>query len=312
MKKNYLIILALILMVTGITACKKTIGLDPLPANFITQFKVSSLDGDIYGAITESDKTITVYLPAYFKLSVIDPEIKVSTGATLKTEVIPVALTNTTTTYTVVGADQSTSTYKLKIVVQQETPLYISSQTAEYSAPYTSLTVGGNFYAANMDDIHVTMVNAAGQETAELQPYLFGKTYVSEGGLYYLNGLAIPATIAEGSYYVKVRVFGLTATGTTPLEIKFRQPGLNITTITAKAGANFTFFPTTGTIFKNFTSLTGVIDGVTYNFPIVSQSETTATASVPTNLAPGRYLVTLTGTFTGFANASVTALLVTE
>lgn len=314
MKTKRFIIFGLIFFAATFTACKKTIGLDPLPANLITAYKVSSVDGDIYGAITESTKTITIYIPAYFKLGVIDPEIKVSEGATLKTEILPVKLTDSTTTYQVIGADQSTSTYKLKIVMQQEDPMYISYVYSQYNAPNTSLAIGGNFFATDAADIHVYLVDAQGKETAELGPTGFGYTYTRTGGLFYLSGINIPVDLAEGDHFVKVKVFGLTAKSETALSIKYRQPTLSIFETTAKVGSTITIASGLNTVFKNLTSLTGTINGVSYNFPIVSQSATTATVQLPTELkTAGSYFVTYTAVFTGWSNSTAAAnLILTE
>ncbi len=58
-------------------ACTKTTGPDPLPQNRILSFKVVNLtDTVIYGAIDDIDNTITVYIPFYYGLTVIDPRIE--------------------------------------------------------------------------------------------------------------------------------------------------------------------------------------------------------------------------------------------
>lgn len=309
MKIKYPVIYALLLMLTVVSACKKTIGLDALPQNLITEYKVSNIDGDIYGSINESNKTITVYLPVYYKLGVIDPEIKVSQGAKLSKESLPVKLDNKTVTYTVTAADQSTSTYKLTIVIQQQTPMFISYIQSDYKAPNTALQLSGNFFATDPKDIHVTLVNEKGKETAELEPYWSGYKVVTSGGITSLSSVNIPVDIEEGKYFVRTRVFSLTATSTDPIEIKYRQPAFNIFGITTKENSSFKILPGIYTIFKNFTSFTGVINGVTYNFPIVSYNATEATIQMPAELKKGSYFTTFTGTFTGFKNATQSAWL---
>ncbi len=312
MKLKYIPFYLLIILLISFTSCKKTIGLDPLPQNLITEYKITSIEGDIYGAVNESNKTITVYLPVYYKLGVIDPIIKVSAGAKLDKEVLPVKLDDTTVSYTVVAADHSSSTYKLSIVMQQQTPLFISNVNSSYFAPNTDLSLGGNFFVSNPTDVHVTLVGADGKETKELLPHWSGYAISQNGALSGLNSVTIPADIEDGTYKVKVKIFSLSALSEN-IEIKHRLPGFAIFGITTKIGNTFKIIAAANTVFQNFTAFTGTINGVTYKFPIVSYTPTDAVIQLPAELKPGVYDVTFTGTFTGWPNVSIrSALTITE
>src|SRR6186713_2843848 len=105
MNKNTCIFLCIFTgSVLMLCSCKKTIGLEPLPKNRMTSYKVTNLaDTVIYGAIDNIENTITVYVPFYYGMSVIDPTITLDAGAKLSEEAEPVSVTDTTQTYTVKG-----------------------------------------------------------------------------------------------------------------------------------------------------------------------------------------------------------------
>jgi hypothetical protein len=75
-----------------LTRCTKTEELALLPADKILEYKVTNLPNDevIYGAIDNEANTITVYVPYYYGLLVIDPSITLSNGASIAEEILPV------------------------------------------------------------------------------------------------------------------------------------------------------------------------------------------------------------------------------
>ncbi|HEX8021706.1 MAG TPA: hypothetical protein VF500_17285, partial [Mucilaginibacter sp.] len=123
-KYFYLLVAGLI---TVLVACKKTIYPDPLPQNKILEYKVVNVqDTVIYGAVDNIENTITVYIPYYYGLTVIQPKITLDANATLTTSAEPVSVDNTGQTYTVKGGDGTTRTYKLNIVQQNTANLTLN------------------------------------------------------------------------------------------------------------------------------------------------------------------------------------------
>ncbi|SES11750.1 hypothetical protein [Pedobacter rhizosphaerae] len=297
-------------LILAFSACKKTIGLDPLAQNQITQYKVISATDTIFGAIDQIKKTITVYIPAYSKLNIIDPEISLSTGARLQSAILPVKLTDANVSYTVVAADQSTNTYKLNIVVLQEKPMVASVSYSYKFAPNNPISIGGNFYTTNASDITVTLVDDQGKETEALKPDPAYFVISASGSNVGITSLMIPTVIAEGNYKVKVKVFNETAYSTS-YALKYVQPDFAFIGPTVKAGGTFKIVPNARTIFLNFTSLKGIINGVTYDFPIVSYTPTEATIQLPANLTAPQVntQVQFIGSFTGWADAKKSALI---
>ncbi|WP_286754682.1 MULTISPECIES: hypothetical protein [Sphingobacterium] len=116
MKRIYSILSFLFLGLL-LTRCTKTEELALLPADKIIEYKVTNLPNDevIYGAIDNEKNVITVYLPYYYGLLVIDPTIKVANGASLTEEILPVKTDEKNQTYTVKSATGTTRTYSLKI-----------------------------------------------------------------------------------------------------------------------------------------------------------------------------------------------------
>ena len=151
-------------------ACTKTTSPNPLPKNRILSFKVTNLtDTLIYGAIDDIDNTITVYVPFYYGLTLIDPEIELSEGATLAEEALPVNI-GETATYNVTGADGSKRAYKLSIVLQSTPPLnalWAVSNLTIY--PRSNMpSVKGNFWARNKALLRLVLRNQANDKTINL------------------------------------------------------------------------------------------------------------------------------------------------
>lgn len=206
-------------------SCKKTTSLPAQRQDRILEYKVANLtDSVIYGAIDDDSNLITVYVPFYFHLQVIDPAITVSEGATLQTEPLPVPITDTTASYTIKGKDGSTATYRLKIVIQAP-PLVLQElsqpgDTLAYPVNGYILNIIGNFNTLNLNDFSLQLSSDA---TGHLYPMNLGSVQTMvlvENGVYVLNSPQIPADIESGLYHIHVTMFGqIKAAMTYPIRI---------------------------------------------------------------------------------------------
>ncbi|QXU43688.1 hypothetical protein [Pedobacter sp. D749] len=301
MKNKLMQLLCLLLTVATLAACKKTIGLDPLPANKITEFKVAVSDGNIFGAIDETDKTITLYLPYYYELDVIEPAIKLSAGAKLSETLAPVDVLNTQKTYTVLGADQSTSTYKLIIKLNQISPLVLTELSIA-AATYTiaigtyDIRVQGNFNVSDLKKIKAFLVDKNDKEY-ELTPSISlgtpGVSVAMIGGVktYTYGYLQVPQTLDVGNYKVRVKVQALTAEMKYPVKVVYGRPGINYGPVTVKQGETFKIV-TGGIVFNDFNEFYIMVNGQKTLLPIVSYNRTEAVIRVPDTVPPGVYTPT--------------------
>lgn len=294
-----------LLLLTGITACKKTIEAPALPNSRILEYNVPVSDQNIAGVIDESDKTITVYLPFYYELSVIDPKIKISDGATLTGTKDPINVLNDKITYTVTGTDKSTTTYKLVIKIQQDSPLVIKEySTATVTQSFNIgglLSVNGNLYTTDINKVKTFLVNKQTGKETELSGSGFGLSISAIDDTYTINSYEVSRTLDSGLYHVKVNKLGLTTTTKYPVRLKYAQPSIIVISANNfKAGETFTI-KAANSVFLNFTSFSVTIKGQQVDFPIVSYNRTEAVIKVPETLAPGNYgSVSFTAKFTGF------------
>jgi len=301
MKNKLTQLLCLLLTVATLAACKKTIGLDPLPANKITEFKVAVSDGNIFGAIDETDKTITLYLPYYYELDVIEPAIKLSAGAKLSETLAPVEVLNTQKTYTVIAADQSTSTYKLIIKLNQISPLVLTELSTATAS--TSMAIGtydvrvqGNFNVSDLKKIKAFLVDKSDKEY-ELTPSLAlgtpGVSVAMIGGVktYTYGYLQVPQTLDTGTYKVRVKVQALTSEMKYPVKVIYGRPGINYAPVTVEQGETFKI-NSSQIIFQEFKEFYITVNGQKTLLPIVSYNRTEAVIRVPDTVPPGVYTPT--------------------
>ena len=301
MKNKLTQLFCFLLAVVMLTACKKTIGLDPLPANKITEFKVAVSDGNIFGAIDETDKTITLYLPYYYELDVIEPVIKLSAGAKLSETLAPVEVLDTKKTYTVIAADQSTSTYKLIIKLNQISPLVLTELST--ATTISTMAVGaydvrvqGNFNVSDLKKIKAYLVDKADKEY-ELTPSLSlgtpGISVAIIGGIktYTYGYLQVPQTLDTGTYRVRVKVQALTAETKYPVKVVYGRPGINYGPVTVKQGETFKI-NSSQIIFHDFKEFYIMVNGQKTLLPIVSYTRTEAVIRVPDTVPPGVYTPT--------------------
>jgi len=215
-------------------SCTKTEDYDPLPEDKILEYKVINLpDGDvIYGAVDNQQNTITVYVPLYLGLLVIDPVIEVSPGATLQEGVDPVNVDTKDKTYTVKAANGSSRTYKLQISTQSPNALKVrwrdSPGKIQKSGPRGSLPrIIGNFGQRNPNLIRVELIAKADQKryvmnTSEAGVHIDGWEYFISFSS--IGSSSIPVEILAGEYNVEVSSFGHTVVLEDPLLIEYKQP----------------------------------------------------------------------------------------
>ncbi|RQO74167.1 hypothetical protein DBR43_01845 [Pedobacter sp. KBW06] len=301
MKLNSILILFCLTASVLFTACKKKIDYPAQPNSRIESFKVPVSDGEISGVIDESDKTITVYLPFFYQLDVIDPKIKLAEGAVLKEAVVPVEVMDTKTTYTVTGADKSSSTYKLIINIQQITPLVLdevstAATTSKWGIGNGFITVSGNFNTTDVTKVKVYLVGADGKEIA-LVPSASSTTGIAvaltpSGKTYRLGNLQVPQTVDPGTYKLRAKVYSLVSEAKYPVEIVYGRPTVTYAGVTAKAGETFKI-GTRAEVFHQFSEFSIMVKGQKTVLPIISYNRTEAVIRVPEEVPAGVYQPTL-------------------
>lgn len=231
-------------MLLAIAGCTKTDTIAP-PAeadNRITEYKIVNVQGDpIYGTVHDADSSITVYLPFFKQLIVLEPEIKVSTGATVQPgtgtlieDLLDVFQKGRDLKYAVTGKSGKKKTYTLKIIVQQPplTLKELSSATdvktyaISTSINFSTITIDlkGTGFHENHELMKVVLVDEAGKE---LPPFNISTTNIND-----LNNVGITLTNytasadpllvalpATGLYKVRVYSYAKQVTTTFPIRI---------------------------------------------------------------------------------------------
>lgn len=298
-------------------SCKKTVDLPALSNSRILEYKIVPAPGDtLLGAVDEVDKTITVYLPFYFQLTAIDPIIKVSTGARLKEESLPVEVLDENVSYVVIGSDESISTYKLIIVPQQIGPLVFNefsteAVTASWGIGETGLSISGNFNTLNVALLHIYLVSEDGKET-ELIKAPNSSIIISGSGptkLYRYTGLGVPPTLEPGSYKVRLQILKLNAISAYPINLVYKQPVIAFATTNVKQGQTFTI-KSGGNVFHNFQEFYITVNGVKTILPIEKYTRTEAIIRMPENVPIGRY--SPKAVFQGFPEINILWVLIVD
>lgn len=294
MKLKLIPFLIAILITTVFASCKKTVELPAQPQNKITEYKVINLtDTVIYGAIDQIDKSITVYVPFYLNLAVIDPAISVSQGASIVGKVEPIPVSSKDVKYTVKAADGSTNVYTLKIV-QQNTPSltidWSSNATLEVSPLLQLPPIIGDFQSRNAALVQVQMTN---QKSNKVVTFPTGSAFLLSpvGNLYSLDGVILPADIDTGSYRVKVSYLDHTSEITRPIHVVYQQPNLLMPAREAKQGGTISF-TSFNTVFVGFKAASVTVNGKTYDLPIQSYNYTEMTLKIPDDFPVGVYYYT--------------------
>jgi hypothetical protein len=278
--------------------CKKTMELPHQSDSKIIAYKVPVSDGSISGIIDETDKTITVYLPFYYNLDVIDPEIKLASGAKLSTEVLPVDVLDDKTTYTVTGADKSTVTYKLVIKMQQISPLKVNEVSTEnkpvvWGIGYYMINFSGNFNTLDPTKIKIFLVGTDNKETEMLYTTGYGPAAVNvlmgaTEKVYSIGYVGVPQTLDPGLYKVRVKIQSLTTDLKYPVKLEYTLPQVDYVSIIAKQGDTFTI-KSSGPVFKDLKSVTIKVAGQDVSLPVLDYTRTLATVKIPEIVPVGTY-----------------------
>jgi hypothetical protein len=270
-------------------SCTKKMELAPLPQNKITEFKIVNLpDTVIFGSIDQAEKSITVYIPYYYGLAVIDPQIKVSDGAWLTEEVLPVDLNDIGTSYTVKARDGSTQLYKLKIIQQNTPDLTVSWNTTPLYFPRTTVsTIKGNFMATGPGLVKLYLISVKNNKETLIDK----GTLVTSGALYEysLNGAEIPADIDTGYYKGRLNFLGHVKE-LPQIHIVYKQPDLLIGSKEVKRGDDIVYTPPLETVITGLKSVNVTIGGTVYDLPIKSFNYTSVTLTIPNNFPLGEHL----------------------
>lgn len=300
MKRLYSILSFLFLGLL-LTRCTKTEELALLPADKILEYKVTNLPDDevIYGAIDNEANTITVYVPYYYGLLVIDPSITLSNGASIAEEILPVKTDEKNQTYTVKSATGTTRTYSLKIELQS-TP---SFEAAFASTSSISLTKGpggafpavnGTFMHTNPSLVSIALIN---QETKERYQMATPNSLKVSGIGYQLTYTGterenrIPSDILAGTYDVELTNLNHTVTLANPLKITYRQPDVivSLSGLNLAKNKDWTIKANLDKVILDPTAVIMTLNGKDYPLTIKSYNRTEMTVSLPTNLPIGTF-----------------------
>jgi hypothetical protein len=284
-------------LIAVFTACKKTITPDPIPQNKILEYSVVNVqDTVIYGAIDNIENTITVYIPYYYGLAVIEPKIILDANASLTVTPQPVSIATTGQTYTVKGGDGTTRTYKLSIVAQNTPGLTLGwLDTNPRVIPNGQIPlISGNFLTLSTATLNITMVDRRTQKT--VLPDLSTAKIITNSGSFgdtYIMYAKLPIDIDSGYYNVQVDFLGHSAQMTTPLHVDYNIPQVATTfsTQTVAAGDSITFI-NNDDVFIDPKSVKATIKGQVYDFPISTSTRTKIVVKVPAGLPAGNWIST--------------------
>lgn len=232
------------MMLLAMAGCTKTETIAP-PAeadNRITEYKIVNVQGDpIYGTVHDVDSSITVYLPFYKQLIVLEPEIKASVGATVKPgtgtlieDLLNVFQKGRDIKYAVTGKSGRVKTYSLKIVVQQP-PLTVKELSSATDVKTFSIDTRAAFstfafdlkgtgFHENHELMKVVLVDETGKELAPMDISLTNTNDLNNLNIsltkfkepYHPLLLQLPAT---GLYKVRIYSYSKQVTTTFPIRI---------------------------------------------------------------------------------------------
>ncbi|RAV28320.1 hypothetical protein [Sinomicrobium soli] len=288
----FTVIILIIISVLLLFSCEDTVEPEPLPKDIIEEYKVSNIpDNIVYGTIDNIENTITVYLPYYYSLDVIDPEITLAEGATLEEEILPVSVNDTTQIYTVNGDDGNIRTYRLDIVQQNPSSLTVDynslSDTATEFASYpnATTTLKGNLFSVSTATLEVTLIDSINEKEI---PADLSSTMITAGAEEYTFPIIIPAEADSGYYDIRVKFLGNTCILPKPIHLKYRSPQAVTGSSTVIQGGNYTINAKSGYVFLEATSVTvNLASGDNINLPIVSESRKQIIVKIPDDFPLG-------------------------
>jgi hypothetical protein len=281
-------------LITTFTACKKTINPDPLPQNKILEYRIVNVqDTVIYGTVDNIENTITVYIPYYYGLSVIEPKITLDAHASLAATPQPVSVDATDQTYTVTGGDGTKRTYKLSIVSQNTPDLSLNwFDTNPRAIPTGAITlITGNFLSKSTATLKVTLVNSGNNKTV-LPDMTTAQIYTNADnfGDTYLMDIKMPLDIDSGSYNVQVDFLGHSVKMNKPLKVYYNVPQVATTfsTQTVAASDSITFI-NNNDVFIDLKTVKVTVNGHTYDWAIQTSTRTKIVVKVPDGFPVGNW-----------------------
>lgn len=222
----------------SIASCTETETIAPpeLASNRILEYKVVNTSETIYGAINEEEQMITVYLPYYYYLTILQAEVSISDGATIVPEsgtyienLVDVIKGDSTVVYTVTDTDGNAVDYQLQVETQQP-ELVVDELTTDPDNPtvyYSSVVYMGYDITSTISLTGENMFSSTSNE------YLAEVTFISE------DGTEIPAlltvnnstsqivstvpyndNIPDGLYDIRVDIYGQSVTLEYPISIQ--------------------------------------------------------------------------------------------
>jgi len=227
---------------TLLTGCTETETIEPpaQPANRILTYTVVNTPDPVHGAVNDNDSTITVYLPYYYYLSLMQTELTVSEGATVTPDsgttlddLVRVIKGDTVIRYTVTDTKGKKKTYTLHVETQQPA-LEIDEITTDAAAPkefassylyqekyevYTAVPITGkNLFKniGNQTQVTVTFINEQGTEISAVDVNVYSTTSITAI-------LPFHWQMAPGLYRVRVECYSHTITIKNPIRIKSPQ-----------------------------------------------------------------------------------------
>jgi hypothetical protein len=272
----------------AVASCTKTEDYERLAQNRILEYKVTNLqDTVIYGAIDNIDNTITVYLPFYLPLDVIDPAIKLDDKATLEGELEPVDILDATHTYTVKGADKTTRTYKLIIKIQTSYGLKVTSSWAVDAEQYPNkrLNVTANFLTQHIKTLSLAYTNKATNKVSNVVNEA-AEIKVENGQ--YLLYYTTPIDLTTGDYTVKMSFLGHTV-DLPAVKVKQRAPSAALGYRSVVQGGTLVITPNDGYVFYGMQTAKVTINGTDYTLGVENPTATAVTLRFPDNIPLGQY-----------------------
>lgn len=296
-------------------ACTKTIDLEPLVADRILEYKVSNVpEGEsLYAAIDHTSKTITLYVPFYYGLELIDPEIKLSSGAKLADEIVPIGIETKNHTYTVIASDGTRSSYTLQIEPQNTPTLeavwgifgYPKTQPLTYPLHILPF-IHGNFYSNNPALVKATLLSRNTKKEVVLNSLHNNVRLVpitNKINLYNLTNLPIPANIDTGYHDVKLDYLGHSVTLADPINIQYRAPKINFSASqVVKQGAEINYPAIPFMLILDPVAVKVTANGQVYDFKIVKHDLESITLRVPEDFPVGQAYYDGVATYKGWPN----------
>lgn len=266
-----------------------TLDVSPLPTARILEYNIVNTQQPIYSSIDHEAGTITTYLPAYYQLGVIEPELVLPAGTTVQPESgALMEVFGDPAIYTVTAADGSTAEYTLDIQIQQAEIIIDEWSSEEDTA---SLVVGerisltGQNFIPNPDITKTYLIGEDGREINLTTPA--NRTSVT---IDYLGSGLVDQVSAGEIYWVEMRAYNLTKRMTYPF--KYVNPPasldwVSIGNVIRKQGETFTIQGSFLNAFNHFAIRVNSTDYV----PLIIESytETEAIIRIPDDFPVGSY-----------------------